>query len=202
MANVNTGTQRSMMLSVTKVGTDATSVVVNSSTPGYAYLDGRNAFGAYALIDDTALGLLSDADFAARVAAWKTHVQSSSTTNDPDMWADITTPDSFIYVNGVVVRLYDIGDGTFKTTVKGYINGGSTFSTKVVDGNGNLRHQFDINPGTTESSGASWNSGGTTLQQIIDGNLFKFLDNSTSYNHPTIHLTAFVDINKIYPIPV
>ncbi len=106
-----------------------------------------------------------------------------------------------LYLKGVVVRLYALADGSFKTTVKGYVNGGNTFSTKIVDSNGNVRHQFDIYPGTTESVD-SWNSSGTTLQQIIDYNLFVFLDGTTSYNHPTIHLSAFVDIDQVYPIPV
>lgn len=194
MAFVNTGTQRTLNLTVKKTGNDS------SVVDPYLTLDGKLAFGTYAQITTDEMQKLSDVDFAARVTAWKIYLQSTYAISDPDMWNDIES--SFKYVNGVIVRLYDIGNGTLKTTVKGYVNGGSTFSTKVVDSYGNLIHQFDIYPGTTESSGVSWDPGVTTLQEIIDGGRFQFLDNSTSYNHPTIHLEAVVDINQIYPLPV
>lgn len=189
-----------MSLSVTKTGNDGSTFVMSpTSNPPYLDFDGKNAFGAYPLITEDEMQKLSDVDFAARVAAWKTHLQTTYATSDPNMWNDISA--SFKYTNGVVVRLYDSGGGVVKTTVKGYVNDGHTFSTKITDSYGNLRHQFNINPGSTESSD-SWLLDGVTLQGIIDGNLFKFLDNSTSYNHPTLHLLAFVDINSIYPIPV
>lgn len=200
MAFVNTGTQRSMSLSVTRTGNDnSTTIMSPTSDPAYPDFDGKHAFGTFAEITEDEMQKLSEEDFATRVNGWKAYLQATYAVSEPNMWDDISA--SFKYANGVVVRLYDAGGGAVKTTVKGYVNNGHTFSTKITDSYGNLRHQFDINPGSTESSD-SWILDGVTLQSIIDNNLFKFLDNSTSYNHPALHLFAFVDINSIYPIPV
>ena len=58
-----------MNISVTKVGNDNTSVVLTSATPGYEYLDGKNAFGTHPLITTQQMQEMSIEDFDARVLA-------------------------------------------------------------------------------------------------------------------------------------
>ena len=68
MAFVNTGTQRSMSLSVTRTGNDnSTTIMSPTSDPAYPDFDGKHAFGTFAEITEDEMQKLSEEDFATRV---------------------------------------------------------------------------------------------------------------------------------------
>ncbi len=106
MAFVNSGTQRTLNISVLKTGNDNSSETI--------LLDGKLDFGAYDLITTDQMQKLSDVDFAARVDAWKLDLQSTYATSDTNLWTDISA--SFKYVNGVVVRLISLVNKQYAIT--------------------------------------------------------------------------------------
>lgn len=201
MALVNTGTQRSMTMSIEKRGNDNSFTIMSpTSNPAHPKLDGKNAFGSFALITEAEMQALSDADFTARVNAWKAYIQTEYATSDPDMWDDISG--SFTYTNGLVLRLYfDAATGTVKTTIFGGTSTQPIYS-KIIDSTGNTIHSFDIYPGSPVSTTGYGGPGGPgDMQNIKDNDRFVMI---TSEFIGGKHVSKYVQVqgDTTYPLPI
>ena len=192
MAFVNSGTQRTLNLTIKKTGNDG------SSIDQYLVLDGKDAFGSYAQITQDEMQKLSDVDFTARVNAWKSHLQSTYSISDPNMWDDISA--SFTYVNGIVVRLYRVDADNVKTTIYGAGSHSYPVWTQVVDAQGNTICGFNIYPGSTQSD--SWQNSqlGQFLTDVKNEN--RFILTSPEFSggkHVAVYVQTEDDTS--YPIP-
>ncbi|MBQ4278365.1 MAG: hypothetical protein IJC16_00230 [Rikenellaceae bacterium] len=76
MAYVNTGMQRSLTFTLTKK--------VNGTTVSTTNYDGRLAFGSYAQISDTELASMDEAQYLARLEAFKAYVEGIEADLDVD----------------------------------------------------------------------------------------------------------------------
>lgn len=170
MALVNTGRRRSMSLYITKKGTDNSNVVMSTtSTPSYPELDGKNAFGAFPLITSEGMQELSDADFTARVNAWKLNIQSEFAGSDPDMWDDISG--YFKYTTQQLIRIINAGSSSplsLKATIYPY-QAQEAISCRVVDPYDGSVYIMSIPVGASTSNPVIFAQGSTTLIEQLDG---------------------------------
>lgn len=188
-----------MNISVTKRGNDnSTFVMSTTSTPAYPDFDGKKAFGAFAEITEDQMQKLSLSDFMNRVYAWRTHLQETYQTSDPNMWDDISP--YFKYVRGVVVRLISTNiNKQYKATIYPEIAQEAITAT-FEDPYDNISYQMTILPNAHTSDVVNLSTESpTTDEEIGQGGGFQLV---TPEFGEYIHYYATEDIiQTIYPIP-
>ena len=194
MAYLNTGTQRTLSISVAKHGDD------NSNTT--LLLDGKLEFGAYAAITAEAMQQLSEEAFDARVAAWKIYLQDFYTISEPNLYNNILS--SFKYLKGVVVRLIGVGVKQYKITTYPLLVQ-EIVTVKLEDPFDNLNYTLTIPIGSHSSNICTFsNDSNTDDRGIVDimGLLVLQTPEFGTYIHYMLLYDLGVGIIPQYPIPV
>jgi len=181
MPTIKTGKTRSLTLNVTRTGEDG-------STSSFV-LDGKINLGpGFPAIDDAQLAALTDQQFNDRIGAWKTYVENTYSTTEPDLYGYIVR--AFDELNGVVVRIYELtGNYAAATTYPVVPNGQINLEFKNSTGGTvhlvvNEDIYVSLNPVEMSSSSETWTDPLVRSETISGLNLECIIDTDMEYNIP------------------
>lgn len=201
MALVNNGNKRSMVLWITKNGTDNTSTILKPTTSvQHEVLDGKKAFGGFAEITDSQMQELSDIDFQSRVDAWKINIQSAYSATDPDMWNDISG--FFKYSRIQIVRVVEVGllsPINILATIHPYV-AVENIQVNVEDPFNNHRYTLTIPVGSSSSDIVAFDAGSTSNIQSIDNPLLTYIQSPNPGAFMGYDVFVESDVSLHYPI--